>query len=286
VGSRERSRGGLLQLLEWLNLPIDDGRLDSALDQSLRVDSHTGDLRGSEGRGQDIAYYDRLCGGSFRFLLGQVAALCPGLPVPSNLLIEDSSNCAYTNAQLRALFFPMDLSVVSDAYLDFTTSERVLNPNSMAVARGSPSVSRALGLSYGDKGCGAWTYGDNVILPFIISESAQTLVGEIAVLDGDSPVDLSQILTLSVVLQGVFAEVEVKFTSSRDCTLLAFRFFAPEVIAPSGRNSALILAIAGGTEAIQGTSHGIHLCLRSLSLSSVADQGREIPTNDVLARCS
>jgi hypothetical protein len=283
IGPRERCRSALLRLLEWMNLPIDDTRLDHALDKSLHIDSHTGDVRTPEEHRHDITYYDRLCGGSLRFLLDQVVAFCPGLPQSTLLANQDGFAYEYSNQQMNALFFPLDLSITPDTHLNFTTSERVLHRNSLAVDRGYPSLCRALGFSYGDKGSGIWTFGDKVILPFRISSSAQTLFGEIAVLDSDRQLDWTQLLTLSAVLQGTVATVQTSYSANGGCTLLTFRMFAPQITAPTPRNCALVLAIAKPDGSIPGAPHGVNACLKSLSLSSVAAPGGPITANDEFA---
>jgi hypothetical protein len=277
ICSRAQTRGALLQLLEWLNLPIDDSRLEYSLDSSLTIDSHTNETRSHEMEIRDVDYYDRLCGGSFIFLLDKVAAFCPGLPL-ARCGAEARTIAERVEEQMGELFFPLDLSSTANAVLDFRRSERQLKQHSLAVDAGYPSVCRALGLSYGEKGSGVWTIGDNAIFPFRISASAQSLRGEIVVVATEGQIALSQILSLSAVLQGIFAPVRTSFWTRGGRTTLAFDFSAPRSASSGRRDAALVLTIARPKRSSKGTNHTMNLLLDSLSLSSEPDREFAMPS--------
>jgi hypothetical protein len=271
VGAREQTRSAFLQLLEWLNLPIEDMRLEYSLDKSLSVDAHTLEIRGHETEIRDIEYYDRLCGGSFRFLLNQVVAFCPGLPISRGGTNEYWPIPDWTEQLMGELFFPIDLSSTSNAVLDFKMSERRLQRDSLAVKSGYPALCRALGVGY-TSGIGARTVGDNAIFPFRISGAAQALRGEIIMKnDADAKLDLSQILSLSAVLQGTFAPVRTSFSSRNGQTVLTFHFAASKT-SSAIRSSVLVLTIRRPTESVKGTSPCLNILLVSLSLSTEAAQ--------------
>jgi hypothetical protein len=268
VGSRDQTRNILLQLLAWLNLPIEDDSLDYSLDKSLNVDAHTREVRGHDAQLYDIEYYDRLCGGSLRFLLDKLAAFCPGLPTPFGGSGEGWSTPDLIDQQMSDLFFPIDLSSASVAALDFKTSERQLQRHSLGVDKGYPPLCRSLGLSYGEKGSGAWTLGENVVFPFRISPSPQRVQGKIVVVDRDHRLNLGKLLTLSAVLQGAFAPVRTSFSSCDGYTLLTFDFLAPQSTSSSTRNSALVLRIARPTFSGKVSGRSLNLLLDSLTLST------------------
>jgi hypothetical protein len=274
AGSREQTRNTFLRLLEWLNLPIEDNRLRYSLDKSLNIDAHTREVRSQAAQIHDIEYYHRICGRSFGFLLDMVAAFCPGLPISKAIANDYSSNAERVDEWMAELFFPIDLSSTSVAALDFKTTGRQLGRHSLGVDGGYPLLCRALGLKYGAKGSGAWTVGDSVVFPFRISPSAQSLFGEIIVVDTDSKLDLSELLTLSAVVEGALEPVRLRFSSRGGHTVLAFDFSAPQSLSNSSRNSALILKISMTT--IKESSPRLTLLLDGLSLSSKAGQGEPI----------
>jgi hypothetical protein len=274
VHSREDTRNGMLRLLDFLNLPIDDFRLEYSLENSLNRDSHTGEARSQDAWNREIEYYDRLCGGSFSFLVEKVAAFCPGLPVAQFAAERHWATSDWIDQQMGKLFFPLDLSSASDATLDFRISERRLQRDSLAVDTGYPSMNRALGLTYGEKGSGAWTLGDNVMFPFKISASPQIFRGELVVVNVDGKLDLSKILALTAVIQGSFATVAESFSTRNGRTTLAFNFSVPGGTSSATRNSVLILTIARPVALIDGISRSMNLLLDSLSLSSNCDKSK------------
>jgi hypothetical protein len=268
VSSRQATRKAVLDLLDWLNLPIDDFRLEYCLDNSLNSDAHTGESRSQDAEIREIEYYDRLCGGSFAFLLDKVVALCPGLPAKKCTVDKRCTVAESADQRMGDLFFPLDLSCTSDAVLEFTASDRQLEQDSLAVRSGYPSMSRALGLAYGEKGSGAWTIGDNVIFPFRISASHQTLQGQIVVVDADGRFNLSELITLTVVVQGSLIPVGTSFSRGQGRTILTFNCVAPGSTSFTSRVSALILSIARPRNGANGFARCVNLLLESLSLSS------------------
>lgn len=283
VHSREETRNEMLRLLDWLNLPIDDFRLEYSLENSLNRDSHTGEARSQDAWNREIEYYDRLCGGSFSFLLDNVVAFCPGLRVAKFATERHWTNSEWIDQQMGKLFFPLDLSSVSHVVLDFKTSERRLQRDSLAVDTGYPSMYRALGLAYGEKGSGAWTVGDNAIFPFRISALSQTFRGEIVVVDADGKLELSKLLTLTAVIQGSFTPVGASFSTHNGRTILAFNFTAPGSTSSASRNSVLVLTISRPTLA-DGTTRRVNLLLDSLSLSSESDKCEPAPGNSYITK--
>lgn len=265
IGSQAQARSEVLGMLEWLNLPIDDEAMDYSLNKSLGVDAHSREARSLEDRRYDVDYYDRFCGGSFRFLLGLVAAFCPGSPVSCG----GSGGRAGTEEErrrMREVFFPMDLSATSEAILDFKSTERRLQQQTLTVSGGAPVVYRALGLSYGDPGSGVWTVSESAIFPFRISSEAQNLGGEVVAAVPGTDLDLSRGLNLSAVLQGQFVPVNTSFSTQDGRTVLRFDFSAPNSANIDGRDCALVLKTAR-PPGLANASKGLSVLLDRLSLS-------------------
>jgi len=279
VHTREETRNEMLRLLDWLNLPIDDFRLEYSLENSLNRDSHTGETRSQEALNRQIEYYDRLCGGSFSFLADNVIAFCPGLPVAEFAAERHWTNSEWIDQQMGELFFPLDLTSNSDAVLDFRISERRLQRDSLAVDTGYPSIYRALGLGYGEKGSGAWTLGDNVIFPFRISASPQTFRGEIVIVDTDGKLDLSKLLSLTAVIEGSFTPVQESFSTRDGRTILAFNFSVRGGPSSARRHSVLVLTIARPVARGDGALRCVNVLLDSLSLSRECDKSEPAPGN-------
>jgi hypothetical protein len=240
TASAEQLRDILQETIEWSGLPTDGARLDTALATTVTIDSHTKQKRIFATKTYDLEYYEQICGPSLRYMLNKIPALCPGLKYGGE---HSSLPRAAGEEALDDLIVLLPLHEKKAVIIDFTAKSVSLKPESLAVAAGSPTCG-PFGLSMPERGVGAWTDGDVVLLPMRVSSAGQCIFGKLVGWPA-AELDLGKQLEIYAVVDAKRYPVAFERKHVDRDIEIGFTFDVPPSAGGASRDGALVLKFHG-----------------------------------------
>jgi len=261
--TKYKTKKMLCDFLYWANLEIVEDRLIYAIDKTLSLDAHTGEKRELETHSYSLEYYNDISGGVFQFLLEKVAAFCPEFTYEYRW---DKSLSLAKKESLDDLFIPINFISSNEINIDFSVHQK-LNPEKLTFSHGQSLFSPSMGISFFEKGVGAWTDGDVVFLPFKVSALAQTIRGQLIFLNINQ-INLSKLLKTYAVVEGLYFPIETNLNCEIDQNVMDFQFVVPGDLSKLFRDGCIILKFLDLHGFYQGEPRKLGLLLKNLFITT------------------